>query len=168
MIVSKLEEDEEENEREADKGKGFGRGHPWCVHCGCPSRPAVLMFNDTSCIRDGLLREIYEHWRYTTFASLFGESKQKLLILEVGAGKTVPTARYHSERYFRELKEMVETKGDPEEAAGNPLDPEEEWACKLIRINPDYPHADKPENVANVISIQMKAIDALKHIDSFL
>ena len=61
--------------------------------CGQLSRPNILMFNDFSFLgnRVNAQQERYSQW-------LNRVRDQKIVIIEVGAGTTVPTVRYNSEQ----------------------------------------------------------------------
>lgn len=65
---------------------------PTCKHCGGIARPNVLMFEDTSFLWDVLSEQeaAYDKWAE-------GLVDKKLVIIEIGAGTTVPTIRYHGE-----------------------------------------------------------------------
>lgn len=80
---------------------------PKCPDCGSLARPNVLMFGDWAWNRNRsyLQEKNFESW-------LNNINTSKLLIIEIGAGRTVATVRFKSESIFREFK------------------------CNLIRINP--------------------------------
>ncbi len=65
---------------------------PHCPNCGGLARPNILMFNDWHWIpdRSNKQKDIYKDWIY--------ENKSKnIAIIELGAGKAIPTARHASE-----------------------------------------------------------------------
>jgi NAD-dependent SIR2 family protein deacetylase len=65
---------------------------PRCLICGAAARPNILMFGDWNWIESRSTRQM---------ARLDGwlSSVQKLVVVEVGAGKTIPTVRHFSERH---------------------------------------------------------------------
>ncbi len=66
---------------------------PLCRHCGAVARPNVLMFGDGQWLerRTDQQCQRYERWR----SEIEG---RRLVTIECGAGKGVPTVRHHSER----------------------------------------------------------------------
>jgi len=106
---------------------------PKCPHCNGDARPHVLMFDDWEWI--GQRRTGYTKWKKEVL-----ESNRKVVILEVGCGKRVPTVRNESENYIKELgkKDLV----------------------TLIRINPDFPEC----KYGHTISIRSGALDAISKI----
>jgi len=106
---------------------------PKCSHCKGDARPHVLMFGDFDWV--GKRKTGYSKWKKEVI-----ESGSKLVILEVGCGKRVPTVRNESEILVKELgrKESV----------------------TLIRINPDFPEC----KYGHTISIRAGALDALSKI----
>ncbi len=65
---------------------------PACPSCGALARPNVLMFGDWKWVDDRLQRQYraLERWR---------ERVTHPVVVELGAGKTIPTIRHYSERY---------------------------------------------------------------------
>ena len=63
---------------------------PLCPHCGGVARPAVLMFADSEWI---------DHGRSLQLARLQGWRRkvERLLVIEIGAGTTIPSVRLFSE-----------------------------------------------------------------------
>ncbi len=63
---------------------------PLCPHCGGVARPAVLMFGDSEWI---------DHGRSLQLARLQGWRRkvELLLVIEIGAGTTIPSVRLFSE-----------------------------------------------------------------------
>ena len=106
---------------------------PRCPHCGAMARPNVLMFSDGRWLwnRSNEQEARYKAW----LASL---ENANLLVIEMGAGSTIPTVRHESEELQR---------------AG----------ADLIRIN--VREAEAPRGA---ISLEMGALEALKAIDMFL
>jgi len=107
---------------------------PLCPHCGGTARPNILMFSDFSWIGG---RSHGQQMRFAIF--LEQHRKQRLAIIEMGAGSAIPTIRYTSER----LGER-----------GN---------ATVVRINPREPHIRSPH-----ISIAVGALEGLTGIDRAL
>ena len=109
---------------------------PWpsCPHCGALARPNVLMFGDHSWrpARTAAQEERLEAW-------LQARDQLNLTIVELGAGRAVPTVRYFGEELSRRR------------------------GAQLIRINPR--EADGP---AETIEVPLGALDALERIDALL
>jgi len=107
---------------------------PHCPHCGGIARPNICMFNDYQWAEQRT-REQYrqlEHWLATV---------ERLLVIEIGAGRAIPTARNFTRHTA--LK----------------------WDAPVIRINPD--DAAIHGNPSHV-SLPMGALDALTAIDGCL
>ncbi len=85
---------------------------PTCIHCKTIARPNILMFGDWEWISDRTDDQLY---LYDRWLSEIRNNNLKLAIVEIGAGKAVPTVRYQSEKVA------------------------ERFGATLIRINPrDY------------------------------
>lgn len=108
---------------------------PVCPKCGDVARPNIMMFGDWSYLpdRNDAQERLMEKWLQTL------EGK-KLAIVELGAGKGVPTVRMFSERTARFFPDST-----------------------LIRIN-----VREPEIPGQGISISEGALKALTAIDSEL
>ena len=106
---------------------------PRCKYCGRIARPNILMFGDYSFIpyrTDLALRRLNEWLEY------IDDMGYKLAIIEIGAGKAVPTVRFFSEDTARK------------------------YGATLIRINPrDY---DVPSE--EDISLNLKGLEGIKAI----
>jgi NAD-dependent SIR2 family protein deacetylase len=63
---------------------------PLCPHCGALARPNILMFGDYDWIA---LRAEQQQARLQAWLA----SVQRLVVVEIGAGKTIPTVRWFSE-----------------------------------------------------------------------
>lgn len=107
---------------------------PCCPKCGGVARPAVLMFGDWGYCspREGEQKKRYE-------AFLARAKLERLVVLEVGAGSSVPTVRACCERQGRRP------------------------GAQLIRINLEDATVPK-----GGISIQMGALDAISLLDEQL
>lgn len=66
---------------------------PACIHCGRLARPNVLMFDDYEWLPERTERQLarYHSW-------LEQVSRSRLVAIELGAGKGVPTVRYECQR----------------------------------------------------------------------
>jgi NAD-dependent SIR2 family protein deacetylase len=104
---------------------------PTCPHCGGMARPNVLMFGDGRWVPrvTHAQQGHYQHW----LASVRG---RRLVVMEVGAGKAIPT--------MRRMGEDLVAQG----------------IATLVRINPEASEADE-----GVIPIRMGALEALTRIE---
>ena len=109
---------------------------PKCPRCGRVARPNILMFDDVSFLKTRRRQQLQEFERW-----LFGVETGTLVILEIGAGTTVPTVRRTAEDVARRMR------------------------APIIRINRDD-HA--PMLRDDRLSIDMGAADALEAIDRVL
>ena len=107
---------------------------PKCPQCDGVARPNILMFGDGQWIGD---RTQDQTGRYNSWLSKI--PKGEIAVIEIGAGKAVPTVRYQSEN-------LIRTK-----------------YAKLIRINPR--ESDGPDGT---ISIAAGGLETLQEIDSRL
>jgi NAD-dependent SIR2 family protein deacetylase len=107
---------------------------PTCKHCGVLARPNILMFGDWG-YQD--TRQRKQEQRLHDWIRQTVEKKLKIAIVEIGAGKEIPTVRRFSE------------------------DIASQYGARLIRINPrDY---DGPENI---IPLPLAGLEALEKIFS--
>ena len=106
---------------------------PHCPYCGGFARQNVLMFNDWSYASQ------YQDFKQVRLESWLKEV-QNLVVIELGAGKAIPTVRRFSERTAKAQK------------------------GGFIRINPQDAGVPK----MHFLSLEMKALDALKAIDCLL
>ena len=107
---------------------------PSCRHCGGVARPNVLMFGDFSWLSERTRRQerLFDEF-------LTDHRGEKLAVVEMGAGKAIPTIRYMGERLAQYQQ------------------------AALIRINPR--EAQVPDGQ---ISIATGALEGLEGIDSRL
>lgn len=107
---------------------------PRCRHCGAVARPNILMFGDWGWIskRSDVQRSLF-------YSFLERHRDKKMLVIEVGAGKAIPT--------IRRISEMIGSS----------------YRAIVIRINPREPEIDLPH-----ISVKDTALKAIKKIDSYL
>jgi NAD-dependent SIR2 family protein deacetylase len=122
---------------------------PTCPGCGDVARPNVLMFGD-GYVLDERLDEQAANWRRWQYNATSddddGELSSPVVIVEIGAGRAVPTVRYECERLALKLGSRA----------------------TLIRINPEFPQRDSssPRDAFNFISLQCGALDALEKIEA--
>jgi len=71
---------------------------PRCPHCSEIARPNILMFGDAEWLphRSIVQSRNYDYWKMQN-------TKLKIITIEIGAGKAIPTARYASESMPGEL-----------------------------------------------------------------
>jgi NAD-dependent SIR2 family protein deacetylase len=106
---------------------------PRCKYCGGLARPNILMFNDWEWIPH---RTEGQKFRLDMWLRNIEDNFYKLAVIEIGAGKAVPTVRLFSER----VADMLDG--------------------TLIRINPrDY---DVPSS--RHISLPMKGLEGIRAI----
>jgi len=68
---------------------------PACIHCGALARPNILMFGDWNWNQK---RTSEQYQRFDNWIESLRASNYRLGIIEIGAGKGVPTVRMFSER----------------------------------------------------------------------
>ena len=107
---------------------------PACPSCGSIARPNILMFGDWGW---GSSRTEEQRGHFMDWVQNTGTSQ--MVIVEIGAGVTIPSVRNICEQL------ADETKGD------------------LIRINPR-----DPQGPANTISIPLGGLEALRGIDELM
>jgi len=79
-----------------DEDKFLARNIPLCPNCGAVARPNILMFGDWSWLSQ---REEVQSSNLNSWLNKVASQNGKLLIVEIGAGESVPTIRRLSERY---------------------------------------------------------------------
>lgn len=102
---------------------------PKCPSCKGTARPNVLMFGDWNYRhdRENVQSEHYRQWR-----ALVEKEAGNLVVLEIGAGKAVPTVRHESRTVNR-------------------------WTgAPVIRINPEEPQADHLSDCVSIVSIHRR------------
>ena len=107
---------------------------PMCPYCSAVARPNILMFGDY--MWDGN-RSYEQEYRYTDFQER--NRQNPIVIIELGAGKSVPTIRMMSERMASHFK------------------------AHIIRINPRDPEVYKDN-----ISLPCGALEGLQNIHDLL
>jgi len=122
------------------QNNGFISNHPLCKFCGAPARPAILMFGDSDWVSNKEQGMQHISWE-RVMKKLVADKKFKVVILEIGCGKNVPTVRWNSEKLAKDL----------------------DTACQLIRVNPDFPLA-----AVKALSIKSKGLEAILMIDKFI
>ncbi len=73
---------------------------PKCRNCSALARPNILMFGDWWWLGH---RTEAQQERFSKWLSKLGKSSAKLAVVEVGAGRAVPTVRYTSERVLERI-----------------------------------------------------------------
>lgn len=106
---------------------------PRCPYCGGLARQNVLMFDDWTYSSN------YQDFKKLRLDAWLKEVKN-LVVIELGAGKAIPTVRYFSERTAKMKK------------------------GGFIRINPQDAGVPK----MHFLSLEMTALAALKEIDELL
>ena len=107
---------------------------PKCKNCSAVARPNILMFGDWGWIDT---RTDAQEERFKSWLKLLKQKKQKLAIIEIGAGTAIPTIQ-HTGEYIAE----------------NALD------AKLIRINP----RDFEVNKEYGYSVALGGLDGLREV----
>jgi len=127
------------------------QNRPVCPKCGVPARPAVLMFMDLAWV-DNIMQEMrYRSW----LRAVQDECQERrfppinTVILEIGAGKSVPTARMNSQNVACRL----------ERVGAN---------VHLIRVNPGDagPDGFKGAKLKRFLEINAKGLECLEMIDA--
>lgn len=131
--------------------RGFGQNHPVCPSCGGPARPAILMFGDYSWRDNDAQEARFNTWteQVKELASERKSSPLRVVLLEVGAGGNVTTIRNASEFL---LKELLEAGAD----------------ATLLRVNPDFPLADKRDLAPHVVSLMGRGLESLRMMNAFM
>ncbi len=119
---------------EIDLATMRARRIPRCPHCGDVARPNILMFGD-----DGWISHRTEQQRVRFEAFLEERGEARLVVVELGAGTSVPTIRYATERLGRRPGAIA------------------------IRVNPLEPAIDPPH-----LSFRGGALEVLDGIDRAL
>lgn len=109
---------------------------PRCPDCGDLARPNILMFGDGGWNSQRCERQErrYDQWLRTII-----EAEAKLVILEFGAGRAIPTVRLHSEQITAAIP-----------------------GATLIRVNPRESDIDVSCNGISIDSGALEAINQLK------
>jgi len=82
---------------------------PKCLNCGAVARPNILMFGDWSWIAD---RTAGQQRRFDEFTSSHRDSS--IVVIEMGAGRAIPTIRHTSEQLGRR-KDVTVVRINPRE-----------------------------------------------------
>ena len=105
---------------------------PACAHCGKLARPNILMFHDLEWNDE---RSHAQQLRLEQWIRRLASEGARLVVLELGAGTTIPTVRRMSENLARRLQGM------------------------LVRINPR-----EPEVPANQIGLPLGALAGIQQL----
>jgi len=117
---------------------GFINNHPLCKNCGKAARPAVYMFADYEYVPVNSNISL-TWWDSVVSEKISKDNSLNIVILEIGCGLNVPTARSRVEQIASKYKTN----------------------CTLIRVNPDFPLIDIGEG----ISIMASGLQAVQLID---
>eukprot|EP00438_Fugacium_kawagutii_P019316 Skav202367 [mRNA] locus=scaffold1406:62331:62858:+ [translate_table: standard] len=133
--------------------RSFATNHPVCPSCGGPARPAILMFGDYSWQDNDAQEERFETWtqQVSELAKQRSgtDSPLNVVLLEVGAGGNVTTVRRRSEDI---LENVLNSGAD----------------ARLLRVNPDFPLADKSALDGYVVSLMGRGLECLEMINAFM
>lgn len=120
---------------EIDMNKFEAIDIPLCPDCKDIARPNILMFGD---FKWNGKRTSKQEYRFNKWIKQFRFKDKKLVIIEIGAGRTIPTIRVLGQQYAKRYKDNI----------------------KLIRINPrDYEMEDSLG-----YSISLDGLDGIKAI----
>jgi NAD-dependent SIR2 family protein deacetylase len=116
--------------------------HPKCK-CGRLARPNVMMFCDPTYFRADSANPDYNYWNFQSNVEQVLRTRpgSRLAILEIGAGKRVPSVRVYSQRFLN----------DSSLPSGS---------VTLIRVNPDFPELD-PLQIQNDGTFYKSSADLL-------
>jgi len=109
---------------------------PRCPQCGGMARPNIMMFGDSTWLGE---RNERQHQRFQRWLRALKEPAARLAVVELGAGKSIPTVRHASERIVGRLE------------------------GRLIRINPresDAPHGH--------FGIALGALEGIRQLDEVM
>jgi len=81
-----------------DPNQFLATAMPTCPYCSRVARPNVLMFDDYDWLCD---KEREQRRRFETWSRQVWDAKQRVLVIELGAGKVIATIRRISERLFQ-------------------------------------------------------------------
>jgi NAD-dependent SIR2 family protein deacetylase len=109
---------------------------PRCPECDEIARPNVMLFQDWDWIRD--IRKEQEDG-FTAWIETLVDDDKRVLIIEIGAGSTVPEVRRQTDRLLEQLN------------------------ARLVRINPN-----EAEGPPGTISVPLPALEALERIETAL
>lgn len=110
---------------------------PLCPRCVGLARPNILMFGDWQWLHERVQAQQHREVEWFRVAA---QKQHKLVVVELGAGTTIPSVRHFSERVSAEFD------------------------ARIIRINPREFQVPSPQDVG----IPMGALEALQRIDSAL
>jgi NAD-dependent SIR2 family protein deacetylase len=96
---------------EVDMEKFEAKNFPYCIECGEIARPNILMFGDFRFVEERVDMQLEK------FNEWLSGIDDKLVIIEIGAGKAVPTVRNMSER-IRDLFGATLIRINPRESDG--------------------------------------------------
>ena len=77
---------------------------PKCQKCSHVARPNILMFNDPFFLRE---RTEAQSARFKKWTGSIAKSKAKLVVVELGAGRVIPSVRIVSERLAKDARGVL-------------------------------------------------------------
>ena len=110
---------------------------PRCPECGALARPNILMFNDWNWTPQ---RSASQARTEAKWLDIVGESRARVVVIEIGAGTAIPSVRHFSHRISHEFGGII------------------------VRINPS--ESAVPSSLD--IGLAMGSLAALRGIDSFI
>ena len=110
---------------------------PRCPECGALARPSILMFNDWNWTPQ---RSASQARAEAKWLDTIGESRARIVVIEIGAGTAIPSVRHFSHRISHEFGGII------------------------IRINPS--ESQVPSSMD--IGLATGALEALRGIDAFM
>ena len=108
---------------------------PSCPHCGGLARPNILMFGDWNWLEQ---RTASQQQRETQWLESIADSQARIVVVEMGAGTSIPSVRHFSHRISQE------------------------FGARIIRINPREPQVPSSKDVG----IAAGSLEALLEIDA--
>jgi len=127
------------------------QNRPVCPRCRVPARPAALMFMDLAWVDNLMQEKRYRSW----LQAVQDECQERrfppinVVILEIGAGKSMPTVRMNSQNVACRLERVGAT-------------------VHLIRVNPGDagPDGFKGARLRRFLEINAKGLECLEMIDA--
>lgn len=110
---------------------------PHCPHCAGLARPNILMFDDSNWLAR---RTQSQQQRETQWLGSMADSQARIVVVEMGAGTSIPSVRHFSHRLSQE------------------------FGARIIRINPREPQVPSAKDVG----IAAGSLEALTEMDTAL
>lgn len=135
----------------------FSSAFPSCPFCGGHARPAICMFEDVQWSRCRGSWAHYTAWVDAFMDALEHEPGVRLVVVEVGCGKTVPSVRMRSENV---VYETLWKAGHERRPMPHPP--------VLVRVNPDWPDADSEVCAPHTVPLRGRALATLLRLDALV